>query len=198
MKLPLQGHRSTIDGPVREVFFQGICGSLDYWATKMDTTGFEKESRPSTLASPMDRVAGALVDFALFLPVLVAHLVLLVNYVDGVKGRPEWSPSWKFDAIHVLLFLIALIPTLISGFLVMKRGYSIGKRLLWIRVVRTDGTAVGFVRGVFLRSWVVVTLLFTFPRAWLCYWLVNLLLTVLRRDRRCLHDLALGTKVVKV
>jgi uncharacterized RDD family membrane protein YckC len=80
---------------------------------------------------------------------------------------------------------------------VAKRGYSIGKRLLWIRIVRWDGAKIGFFRGVVLRSWLAVVLVLR-PEAWLAYWLVNVALLCFRRDHRCVHDLLLGTLVVKV
>jgi uncharacterized RDD family membrane protein YckC len=163
----------------------------------MDKEALEEQQRQDPLARPVDRVAAALVDFALFLPVLFVWVVFTINYVDGIKRRPEWRPGAGFWAIHLSLLLLALAPTLVSAFLVARRGYSIGKRLLWIKLVRSDDSSVGFVRGVLLRSWLAVVLLAR-PEAWLAYWLVNLVMMFARRDHRCAHDLLLGTLVVKV
>jgi uncharacterized RDD family membrane protein YckC len=161
---------------------------------EMDQTALAKDT--VHLARPIDRVLAAVADFALCLPILLAHLVLMIDYVDGVKGRPEWHPSAAFWGIHLFFFAVALGPTMISAWLIAKRGYSIGKRLLWIKVVRLDSSPVGFVRGVLLRSWIVAILLAR-PEVWLCYWGANLIMVLVRRDRRCLHDLAFRTQVVK-
>ena len=163
----------------------------------MNQPGLQMQQGKPLLARPVDRVAAALVDCALFLPVLAVWIGLTINYVDGIKGRPEWRPAPTFWIVHLILLLLALSPTFISAFLVAKRGYSIGKRLLWIRIVRWDGAKIGFFRGVVLRSWLVVVLVLR-PEAWLAYWLINVALLCLRRDHRCVHDLLLGTLVVKV
>jgi uncharacterized RDD family membrane protein YckC len=163
----------------------------------MDQPGPQNHQRETLLARPIDRVAAALVDFVLFLPVLVFWVGLTINYVDGIKGRPEWRPAPTFWIVHLLFLLLALSPTFISAFLLARRGYSIGKRLLWIRIARLDGARIGFFRGVVLRSWLVVVLVLR-PEVWLAYWLINVVLMFLRRDHRCVHDLLLGTLVVKV
>jgi uncharacterized RDD family membrane protein YckC len=163
----------------------------------MDEAALEKQEGQNSLAKPVDRVSAALVDFGLFFPVLFVWVVLTINYVDGIKGRPEWRPGVGFWAIHLSLLLVALAPTLVSAFWIARRGYSIGKRLLWIKVVRSDGSDLGFLRGVLLRSWLAVVLLAR-PEVWLAYWTVNLVIMFARRDHRCLHDLLLGTLVVKV
>jgi uncharacterized RDD family membrane protein YckC len=63
-----------------------------------------------------------------------------------------------------------------------------------IRVVRTDGTRVGFGRFIFLR-WLPVMLLGMIP---LLGYVVSLLdvLLIFRENRLCLHDNFADTKVV--
>ena len=63
------------------------------------------------------------------------------------------------------------------------------------RIVRLDGRPVGFVEAVLLRSW-MFGLLGWVPRAGSFLGLADILF-IFRRDRRCLHDLLAGTKVIE-
>jgi uncharacterized RDD family membrane protein YckC len=67
---------------------------------------------------------------------------------------------------------------------------------LGLRVVRSDGSPVGFVAGVAIREWVVFGL-GVIPGLGLIFRLADSL-TILGDERRCLHDLVAGTKVVVV
>jgi uncharacterized RDD family membrane protein YckC len=81
-------------------------------------------------------------------------------------------------------------------FLIATTGQSLGKRWCRIKIVRSESHPVGFVHGVLLREWVRILVGFV-P-------FVGMALTVLddlfvfRADRRCLHDLIAGTRVIDV
>jgi uncharacterized RDD family membrane protein YckC len=77
---------------------------------------------------------------------------------------------------------------------VASRGRSLGKQWLGLRIVRLDGSRATFVRTVLLRMllpwlliWIPFVGWFLMPVDWLL---------IFREDRRCLHDLIAGTKVV--
>ena len=71
-------------------------------------------------------------------------------------------------------------------------GQTIGKKALKVRIVKADtGLNGGFVPNVLLRA-IVNGFFGTVP----FYSLVDVLL-IFRDDRRCIHDLVTGTRVVQ-
>ena len=84
-----------------------------------------------------------------------------------------------------------------NGYLLAKRGQTIGKVIVGTRIVDVaDGRVPKLVRSLGVRYgtiWLVSLIPFVGG-------LLSLLdaLVIFRRDRRCLHDLSAGTKVVKV
>jgi uncharacterized RDD family membrane protein YckC len=88
---------------------------------------------------------------------------------------------------------------LLQSLLIAARGQNLGKLLVGARVVRLDGAPAGFVRGVLLRFALPVSLLFllnvAFPLGFL--FLIVDYCFIFRADRRCLHDLIAGTRVVR-
>jgi uncharacterized RDD family membrane protein YckC len=84
---------------------------------------------------------------------------------------------------------------LVQAYLVATTGQSIAKRLFKLKIVKVDGAPVGFVSGVLLRHWLVLLLL-QIPDANLVLFLADALF-IFRKDRRCLHDLVAGTRVIE-
>lgn len=84
-----------------------------------------------------------------------------------------------------------LVLAVYQWILIATTGQSLAKKWLGIRIVRLDGSELGFLYGVVLRSWVIefIGALFS-PVA-----LVDALL-IFGDERRCLHDHLAGTKVV--
>ncbi len=76
------------------------------------------------------------------------------------------------------------------------QGHTVGKRLMRLKVVNAgDGDTPGFVRGVLLRSIVPVAVL-AIPIIGMGFG-VGEFWSIFRRDRRLLHDLISGTKVIR-
>ena len=89
---------------------------------------------------------------------------------------------------------------LLQALLIALRGQNLGKLLVGVRVVRADnGAPAGFLRGVLLRFALPVTLVMVL-NGFFMFGFVFLLIDygfMFREDRRCLHDLMAGTKVVR-
>lgn len=97
-----------------------------------------------------------------------------------------------------------LLGLIIQVILLSMRSQSIGKIVMGLKVVRLDGTPGGFLHawllrealitviGVFLGLLPMIGILFR-PAFHLTDWCF-----VFRGDRRCLHDLIAGTKVIKL
>lgn len=93
----------------------------------------------------------------------------------------------------VLGFIIFLV---IHGYLLATRGQTMGKALLKIRIVRSDGSPASFGRIVGLR-YLPTTIIAPIPFVGALYSLIDGLL-IFRQSRRCLHDNIADTIVVKV
>lgn len=118
------------------------------------------------------------------LGLVYAVLDALVRYaLEVVTGR-TWSNTDSGTLTVVLFvtwsFLYLAIPLAASG-------KTFGKSILGLKVVRTDGSELG------LRHAAVRTLVF--PLSFLIAGL-GLLLGLVQRHHRCLHDLIAGTIVV--
>jgi len=121
---------------------------------------------------------------------LVAHLV---------DGLIVITPAFLFLA---LLFLFAVILWLaipvINCILLYQNGQTIGKRLLSIKIVRTDGSRAGLLRIIFLRFLPIVILSNIGSKLWWhgsVFLFDNLL--IFQKSRCCLHDLIAGTIVIE-
>jgi uncharacterized RDD family membrane protein YckC len=152
------------------------------------------------LASRGERLAAYLLEIGLALP---------FGLVGGVLGfqlgrtrmlhRPI-SPSLVFALALTIVCLTAL--SIIQMYWLATKGQTLGKRWVKIRIVRLDGSNPGFVHAVLLRGFVGAAIYLTFlllfgqPLAYV-YLLADLLL-IFGAQRRCLHDLVGGTKVVRV
>jgi uncharacterized RDD family membrane protein YckC len=109
-------------------------------------------------------------------------------------------PRQSGDAVHFpLLGFIGVGGVLCTQTVFLARyGQSIGKRLMGIRVVRTDGHPASVLRIILLRN-VTVYLIGVIIGALLpgVFALVDALF-IYGGKRRCLHDFIAGTVVVKV
>jgi len=80
--------------------------------------------------------------------------------------------------------------------LLAREGQTLGKKIVGVRVVRqADGGGAGFVGTWLLRAF-VPGLLAAIPLLGDPFMLVNVLF-IFGEERRCLHDLIAGTKVVR-
>ena len=93
-----------------------------------------------------------------------------------------------------LTMLGSLAVLIVQAVLISLSGQTIGKKIVGIRIVRLDGSLPGFVYGFLMRS-IVGYLPAAIPFLGLIYILVDWCF-VFRQDRRCIHDLIAGTRVI--
>ena len=138
-------------------------------------------------ASRGARLGAVLLDALIALLVFVPGLVLLVAS-DSDFGR----------GMGTALMLIGWIAiTAVQIVLLVKRGQSIGKIAVGVKIVRDkDDTTPGFVKIYLLRS-LIPGLIGAVPYLGLIFALVDALF-IFRDDRRCIHDLIAETRVVAV
>ena len=117
---------------------------------------------------------------------------LIVAAATGVFSQP--SDQFDFSLLTIPLFLCAIgfiAWAWITLLLVARYGQTIAKRLLEIRVVRSDGSEASLGRIFWLRN-VVNGLLAVIP----LYGLIDLLF-IFGERRQTIHDLIADTIVVK-
>lgn len=146
------------------------------------------------LAGRWLRLGAVLVDSVIgIIAALPGAALLLAGGIVRRSGQPDVA----FMIPGVLLLALAWIALLaVQIYLLTTCGQTIGKKLLEIRIVCFDNEAnPGFVKAFLLRDF-VNGLICAVPFLGLVYKLVDICF-IFRDDRRCLHDLLAGTKVVK-
>jgi len=145
-----------------------------------------RESRqPRTLASRWRRLGGSLLDNL----ALVPGFALLV-YADKL-GETDANTSLGIGLLGCLLLLGVVVANLVG---IARFGQTIGKMLLAMRVVRTNGDDVSLGRYIGLR---VVPLMIAamIPGVGKAVGLIDSLV-IFQASRKCLHDEIADTIVV--
>jgi uncharacterized RDD family membrane protein YckC len=162
-------------------------------------------SGPGSLAERGTRLLAATFDelivLAISLPMIIGAIPPLVTRVASGAADLE-----SLDTMTVLrsmvggpgttITVLALIAwCVITAWLVAANGQSIGKRLVGIKVVRTDGSRASFARICLLRN-VVNGLPNLLPYVGWLYQLIDPLM-IYQESRQCLHDKIADTMVVR-
>jgi uncharacterized RDD family membrane protein YckC len=107
----------------------------------------------------------------------------------------EDSPDAKAGGV-VIVLLGGLILGIIQLVLLTTQGQTIGKRIVSVRIVCNDtGENPGFLKAVLLRA-IVNGLIAAIPGVGAFYSLVDILF-IFGNERRCIHDMIAGTRVVE-
>lgn len=154
--------------------------------------GLVRDAEPEVLelADRVQRLGAFVVDgVAGFVMIYLPALALLFA-TGALDDTAEIDGSTMATA--GLLCLIGFVAwAFITALLVARNGQTIGKRLLEIKVVRSDGTAASLGRIFWLRN-VVNWLLGVIP----LYVFIDLLF-IFGVRRQCIHDLLADTIVVR-
>jgi len=158
----------------------------------------EVPSETQELASLGARLAAALLDnlaipFVLYIPMILVGAPALVLAAFRGQSMPEVTAAFGIAALVTLALVLAWL--VITILWVARYGQTVGKRIIGIRVVRTNGEKAGIGRIFWLRN-VVNALPTIIPIVRNFYWLVDALF-VFSQSRRCIHDMIADTKVVK-
>jgi uncharacterized RDD family membrane protein YckC len=147
-------------------------------------------SGPGTLAGRGTRLAATLLDAVIAgVAFWLLSLVTPINIFSPTAGATSLSRLLLINLVVGFgLFLV------IHGYLLATRGQTVGKALLKVRIVRSDGSPASFGRIVGLR-YLPTSLITLIPVVGMFYALLDCLL-IFRRSRRCLHDNIADTIVV--
>lgn len=143
------------------------------------------------LAGRGRRLFATLIDM-LLVPMLTALLIM-------ITGVMEHAEAYRNSMWMLNVFLLAVLSYLIlNGYWLFTRGQTIGKRVMGVAIVTTtSGERAAFWKLVCIRA-LFFPLLFTAISPMLAILPIADQGFVFRKNRRCLHDLAAGTSVVRV
>ena len=155
----------------------------------------------TVLASPWARLGAFILDF-MIPAVLIGTPLLLAGFMSvfgaiAAGELPESVPGMGIGASVAGMMLLAW--TALTTILVARNGQTVGKKLVGIKVVRSDGSKAGINRLTWLRN--VVNALPSFiPVAGLVigpiYWVVDSLF-IFGDARQCIHDKIADTIVIR-
>ena len=146
------------------------------------------------------RLAGAIIDGIVesicWIPTSLALMKSFTEMMDSGPLNPAAFAQQAQSLIPLSLpYLGALV--IVQAALLTFKSQSIGNLLVRTRIVRmTDGAPGGFMRAFLLRGF-LARVLRHIPVLGGVFWIVDSCF-IFRADKRCLHDLIAGTKVIKV
>ena len=132
--------------------------------------------------------------------VLVDGVVSLLLAIPGVIVAigPVFNGSEEPDPLGIVLIGLAMILlTIVQAVLISKRGQSVGKIALGIRIAHSvDGSNPGFLMGFLIRTF-VPQIIYQVPFLGFLFLLVDSCF-IFSEQRQCIHDLMAETVVLKV
>ncbi|MGM0878049.1 MAG: RDD family protein [Bacillota bacterium] len=120
------------------------------------------------------RLGSIIIDGLLLIPLYLICMLL---------GVSDIATEIFVNSIDFLYYLI--IPVIWSGF-------TVGKRVVGIQIVRTDGKKVGI--GTTLKRYILASLVYVVTLG--IAFIISVFMIGLRKDKRSIHDLIAGTQVI--
>jgi uncharacterized RDD family membrane protein YckC len=151
----------------------------------------EMESGPNALATRGRRAMAASVDSLVALLVSVP-LVFHFKFIERLMQGEEipFSVELEFEVLGFLLFM------LVNAWFLARNGQTLGKKLLGIRIATLDGGIPSLWRNIVLR-YATVSFATMLPYVGYIVYFIDPIF-IYRADRRCIHDLIAGTKVLRI
>lgn len=147
----------------------------------------QPEAGSGQLAERTTRLWAALVDTGISVGVMALVGVMSSLDVWGQNSQGNWQELVVRGLLGFALFMA------LHGWLLARRGQTIGKALFKLRMVRPDGSPASFARLAGLR-YGVLTLLSSIPVIGPFIALIDALF-IFGASRRCLHDRIADTVV---
>lgn len=120
------------------------------------------------------RLGSIIIDGLLLIPLYLICMLL---------GVSDIATEIFVNSINFLYYLI--IP-------VIWLGFTVGKRVVGIKIVRTDGKKVGIVTT--LKRYILASLVYVVTLG--IGFIISAFMIGLRKDKRSIHDLIAGTQVI--
>ena len=151
------------------------------------------DNEDSELAERGTRLGAVILDSLIFLaPGLFAIIPAMLS-MRGNAAEAMGIGATIAVSVGVLGMLVVLVIDLV---MLHRSGQTIGKRMLNVKIIRSDGSRAGLTRIFFLRM-LVPGLIGGIPFVGFIFTIVDPLF-IFQESRRCVHDLIADTVVIKV
>jgi uncharacterized RDD family membrane protein YckC len=158
-----------------------------------DAHAFTGKDLESSKASRGKRLGAFLLDYLIVCICMAPFVISAVQtYQAKLHGQPTAPPA--FGMLLPIFGLLCLALAIVNIVLLVQNGQTVGKRLLNIKIVRSNGSRCGFARIFFLRM-LPIGLLGIIPFVGRFIGLIDAAV-IFGSERRCLHDLIADTIVV--
>lgn len=142
------------------------------------------------LASRWARLGASIIDSIIVMVVLVPVMYFTGGFDGMMEGsQPGFVYMFGMGILNLVVFFAINYRTLIAN------GQSIGKKVLEIKIVDLNGNVPVFQPQLLIR-YAVFVLPGQIPVVGTIFSLVNVLF-IFGKEKRCIHDLAAKTRVVK-
>jgi len=146
----------------------------------------------SELASRWKRLGGSLLD-----GLITMAIILPVMVISGVFAQITQKHGMSIGQ-QVLFFCFAMVVSLlVNGYFLAKHGQTVGKKLVGTRIVSNESGQLLTLEKVFGLRFVLPSLITQIPIVGGIFAVLDSLF-IFQKNKRCIHDLIAGTKVVKV
>lgn len=147
------------------------------------------ENNDNELASRWARLGASIVD-SLVMMVIIFPLIFVLGFWDQMISGEQ--PGLMFS---IMMALIGIIVFLGVNFKFLKdNGQTVGKKVAGIKIVAVDGSKAEMGNHI-VKRYLTYFIPGQIPVVGFIFNLVNIL-CIFKKDKRCIHDLAGGTKVV--
>lgn len=158
-----------------------------YAPPKADVQDADGES--GNLASRGARLGGAIIDAIISGIVSFPIMYYTGFWQSAMTGEVNIGDQLMLAIFGIVVFL------LLNGYLLAKRGQTIGKALVGTRIVSVEDEQILPLPKVFGLRYLPINIVAQVPYVGSILALINVLF-IFRDDRRCVHDLIAGTKVI--
>ena len=143
----------------------------------------------TTLASRWKRFGGGLIDGVVSMAIMVP--IMLTTDVPQQPFRGQPMTFGEQATLFVVGWVVFLV---LNGYLLYKRGQTIGKVAVKTKIIDLNGNLPSFGKLIVLRYF-ILGLVVQIPIVGSLAGLVDGLL-IFGKERRCLHDYMAGTRVI--
>ena len=151
------------------------------------------DNEDSELAERGTRLGAVILDSLIF---LVPGLFAIIPAMLSMRGNAAEAMGIG-ATIAVSVGVLGMLVVLVIDLVMLHRsGQTIGKRMLNVKIIRSDGSRAGLTRIFFLRM-LVPGLIGGIPFVGFIFTIVDPLF-IFQESRRCVHDLIADTVVIKV
>ncbi len=146
-----------------------------------------------TLASLWARLGAAIIDTIILMVVIFVPLLLLLGGWSAYLGKVATGGYLMKVGLTLLGFITYAV---VNGAFLASNGQTIGKKLVGIKIVRTDGSQPTLAHILLMRQG-PISALQLIPFAGSLLGLIDVLM-IFRESRQCVHDNIADTRVINV